>query len=209
MIPKGKWVAPEFPVSIVYLQTLFSLEEWTPLMNTCFKNESPEGPHNTFPYLLFLWREDGMKQGWAWGKAIRVPRADTEGTSLSADAESVFTNRSECLLRFSRAGTLVGLCLAWSKAFCPLSCLLLAPSDVGSQAVWVQSPGLAISLFRCFMCTVRAPHNPQGGLHAARLLLCVLAFSLRCCKLNVYFPFSWAFLTQYSAVLRVRPHFLG
>lgn len=38
------------------------------------------------------------KQGWAWGEAIRVPRADTEGASLSADAESVFANRSECLL---------------------------------------------------------------------------------------------------------------
>ena len=114
--------------------------------------------------------ETRLGRGWA----IRVSRADTEGASLSADAEWVFANRSECLLRFSRAGTLVGLCLAGSKAFHPLSCILLAPSDVGSQPVWAQPPCLAISLFRCFMCTIRATHNPQGGLHAARLCLGLL-----------------------------------
>ena len=143
----------------------------------------------------------GVRQSGCPGQTLKGPPSQQMQNQCSQTGVSAFLDFP------GQAPWLV--CLAWSKAFCPFSCLLLAPSDVGSQAVWVQSPGLAISLFRCFMCTVRAPHNPQGGLHAARLLLCVLAFSLHCCKLNVYFPFSWAFLTQYSAVLRVRPHFLG
>lgn len=171
-------------MGIVYLQTLFSLQERTPLIDPCFKSESPEGPHNTSPYLPIsaLLVKRTMHRRWHGNRAgPGVRQSGCPGQTPKGPPSQQMQN--QCLQTgvsafFDFPGQAPWLVCVWPEAkrsvLSPVSSLLPVMWGLSRLS---PAPCLAISLFRCFTCTLRAPHSPQGGLHAAGLLLCDLAFS--------------------------------